>query len=151
MARLPYMDEPWFALLRAACDASSRTDLANRLGMAQPTVCQVLNGSGLYGTGQAGTERIALKVLHLLGQYECPHLGEQHGAPRVISADACRGYAHRPPPTGSPRDLAHWQACRRCPHYALSAPPLPREIKPRKKAAPVPPATTPTTTEEVPQ
>lgn len=144
MRRMPYMDEPWFALLQQACEQSSRTDIARRLGVAQPTVCQVLNGSGLYGTGQAGTARMAEKVVHLLGQYACPHLSEQHNAPRVISADECRVYAHRNPPIGSPRDLAHWQACRKCPHFALSAPPLPREPKPRKKAAAAdapPPAT----------
>jgi len=147
MPQLPYMDEPWFALLRAACGRSSRTDLANRLGVSQPMVCQVLNGSGLYGTGQASTARIADKVVHLLGQYECPHLGEQLGAVRVISADECRAYAHRNPPIGSPRDLAHWQACRRCPHFGLSAPPQPREVKPRKKAQP----DQPPPTEESPQ
>lgn len=135
MRRIPYMDEAWFALLEQACRQSSRTEMARRLGVAQPTVCQVLNGSGLYGTGQAGTARIAEKVVHLLGQYACPHLSEQNGMQRVISADECRVYAHRNPPIGSPRDLAHWQACRKCPHFALSAPPAERVVVPRKRAA----------------
>jgi len=140
MAKLPYMDEPWFALLSAACDRTSRTEVATRMGVSQPMVCQVLNGSGLYGTGQASTARIADKVVHLLGQYACPHLSEQHGAVRVISADECRMYAHRNAPIGSPRDLAHWQACRKCAHFSLSAPVQPREVKPRKKATDQPTA-----------
>lgn len=151
MPRMPYMDEPWFVLLHDACEKSSRTDLAKRLGVAQPTVCQVLNGSGLYGTGQASPARLAEKVVHLLGQYVCPHLSEQHGESRVISADECRVYAHRNPPIGSPRDLAHWQACRRCPHFALSAPAGERVVKPRKRDAQAEPSipnpTTPKETE----
>jgi hypothetical protein len=51
----------------------------------------------------------------------------------VITAEQCRGYAHRPAPTGSPRDMQHWQACNACPHKALTAPPEPREVKPRKR------------------
>lgn len=149
MRRMPYMDEAWFALLEQACrPPSSRTEIARRLGIAQPTVCQVLNGSGLYGTGQAGTARIAEKVVHLLGQYACPHLSEQHNAQRVISADECRVYAHRNPPIGSPRDLAHWQACRKCPHFALSAPPPERVVVPRKRAAEEAEPSTPSTPQE---
>lgn len=133
MERLPYMDEPWYELLRAACQQRPRTVLAAELGVAAPTLSQVLNGSGLYGTGQAGTARIAAKVVHLLGNYPCPHLGEQHGREVVVSAERCRHLAHRDPPIGSPRDLAHWQACRRCPHFAPSAPPPPRVVVPRKR------------------
>lgn len=143
-----YMQQPWYALLRAACASLSQRAVAEQLGVAAPTLSLVLSGGGLYGTGQASTRRIAERVLHLLGSYECPHLSEQHGSPRVISAAQCRAYAHRDPPTGSPRDLAHWQACRSCPHRALSAPPSPRVVVARKRKAADASADPPTPVEE---
>ncbi|MVT28770.1 hypothetical protein GO496_10545 [Acidovorax citrulli] len=41
---------------------------------------------------------------------------------QVITAEACRDFAHCGPPTGRPRAMQHWQACRKCPHAAASAP-----------------------------
>lgn len=128
-----YMLEPWYELLRTACAGSSRSALAQQLGVAAPTISLVLNGRGLYGTGAASTARIAERVVHLLGSYACPHLSEQHGTEWVITGAQCRAYAHRAPPTGSPRDLAHWQACRSCMHRPLSAPPPPRVVVARPK------------------
>ncbi len=128
----PYMDERWFTLFAGAVKASDGASVARRLGVSAPLVYQVFNGTGLYGSGVASTRRIAEKVLHLLGSYACPHLTAQHGEERVITADQCRTYAHRPAPIGSPGDLAHWQACRKCPHRLMSAPPQPRVPVPRK-------------------
>jgi hypothetical protein len=133
MTQPAYMQEPWFAMLRDACNRTgNKSEVAAKLGVSAPTVYQVLNGSGLYGSGQASTARLADKVLHQLGAYVCPHLSEQHNGERVITADECRGYAHRSPPIGSPRLLAHWQACLKCEHRAKSAPPEPRPVVPRK-------------------
>ena len=133
MSRPAYMDEPWFALLQAACDRTgNRSAVAATLGVSAPTVYQVLNGSGLYGKGTASTKRLADKVLHQLGSYDCPHLSEQNNQAHVITADECRGYAHRNAPTGSPRAMAHWQACRKCEHRHKSAPPVARPVIPRK-------------------
>ena len=129
----PYMQERWFSLLQAACKPPTvKAEVALRLGVSAPMLYQVLNGSGLYGSGKASTRRLADKVLHQLGSYLCPHLTEQMGEDRVITSDQCRTYAHRPAPTASPRDLAHWQACRKCPHRASAAPPLQRPVVPRK-------------------
>lgn len=142
----PYMQERWYSLLAAAVRASSGAEVARRLGVSAPTVYQVFNGTGLYGTGAASTARLSVKVLHVLGSYACPHLTEQSGRERVITADQCRTYAHRPAPIGSPGDLAHWQACRKCPHRALSAPPTPRVPMPRKsRNAAAPASTSPST------
>lgn len=138
-SRPAYMQERWFLLLQAACAVrGAKARMAARMGYSEPVIYQVLNGTGLYGSGRASTARLAEKVLHLLGSYPCPHLTEQHGEPRVITADDCRAYAHRAPPIASPRDLAHWQACRKCPHAALAAPAPPRVVVPRKKAQPTP-------------
>lgn len=135
---LSYQQEPWFALLLSRTDGTQRSQVAKQLGISPATLSQVLNGSGLYGTGQASTERIADKVTHTFGRYTCPHLTEEAaGEPQVVTAEQCRGYAHSAPPTGSPRAMQHWQACRQCPHKAASAPPVPRAIHPRNKVIPI--------------
>lgn len=143
-----YMAEPAFAMLRAACDGTPRAQVAKRLGVSPPVVGQVLNGTGAYGSGKASPRKLFLKVEATFGHWPCPHLTEQSedGTPQVISAARCRELAHRAAPTGSPRDIAHWQACRKCPHQAATAPPVPRPKVPRKRQQATTPATTPETT-----
>lgn len=133
MSRPDYMDEPWFAMLQAATGSVTRAELSRRLGVSGPTISQVLNASGLYGTGKASTARLAERVRHVLGSFECPHLSGQSEQPRIITGDQCRSYAHRDAPTGSPQDLHHWQSCQQCPHRALTAPPQPRPVVQRVK------------------
>ncbi|MFC2588542.1 MAG: hypothetical protein ACFNZS_00960 [Ottowia sp.] len=133
MSAAEYKRKTWFALLVSRCESTPRAKVARQLGVSPATVSQVLNGSGLYGSGQASTEHIAERVVHTFGRYPCPYLTEEAGGvEQVITAAQCRAYAHRPAPTGSPRDMQHWQACRQCSHAEHSAPPAPREIKPRK-------------------
>lgn len=129
--RADYRDEQWFELLQVSLRGRQRKVVAEQLGISAPALSQVLNASGKYGTGQASTERIAERVMHVFGRYECPHLTEQAGESRIVSGDDCRIYALRPAPTSSPRDMQHWQACNACPHKAASAPVAPREVKPR--------------------
>ncbi|HSW16670.1 MAG TPA: hypothetical protein VLJ86_05550 [Ramlibacter sp.] len=132
---MKYKSQPWFALLVSACERMPRKVVATELGVSAPQISQVLNGSGKYGTGEAAPDKLAEKVIHTFGRYPCPHLSAQSGFGEqavVITAEQCRGFAHRPAPTGSPRDMQHWQACNSCPHKAHTAPPEPREVKPRK-------------------
>ena len=128
-----YKQEPWFALLRERANHGLKSAVAKQLGISPATLSQVLNGSGLYGTGEASTARIADRVLHTFGRYVCPHLTAELGCEQVITAEQCRAFSHRAAPTGSPRDIQHWQACRSCEHREASAPPIPREVIPRKK------------------
>jgi hypothetical protein len=140
-----YRAEAWFAIFTAACGREQKAKVAERLGVSGSVVSQVLHSTGLYGLGTASTERFATKVMHTFGRYECPHLTQQYGQPKVITADKCREYAHRSAPSGSPGDLAHWRACSTCPHKTLAVPAPPRVPKaPRRKAAAAP-AATPTT------
>ncbi|SDD57070.1 hypothetical protein SAMN05192589_107138 [Paracidovorax valerianellae] len=128
-----YMQQPWFALLSSRCEGAKRTDVARQLGISGAALSQVLNGSGKYGEGKASTAHIASRVEHTFGRYTCPHLTEEAGGePQAVSAEQCRAFAHRSPPTGSPRAMQHWQACRQCPHKAASAPPQQRPVVPRK-------------------
>ena len=124
----PYMSESWFELLQKRTEGQKRTQVAKTLGISPATLSQVLNGSGEYGKGTASTARVADKVIHTFGRYVCPHLTEEEGGDeRVITAEQCRAIAHRSPPTASPRDMQHWQACRKCPHREASAPPIQRD------------------------
>jgi transcriptional regulator with XRE-family HTH domain len=130
----PYMSAPWFALLQGRTGKGAvRAQVAKQLGISAAALSQVLNGSGAYGSGAASTSRIAERVVHTFGRYVCPHLSQEAGGEEVeITADQCKGFAHRPAPTGSPRDMQHWQACRQCRHREASAPPVARAVQPRK-------------------
>lgn len=138
MTELAYMREPWFALLLAAIAASDQSAVARAIGRSPSLVNQVIKGSGAYGSGAASTAAIARRVLDVFGQWACPFLSDDvsgdASAQRVITSAQCRTYAHRDAPTGSPRDLAHWRACRTCPNRARSAPPAHRPVmqRPRK-------------------
>lgn len=146
-----YMAHPAFNMLRAACDGTPRAQVAKRLGVSAPVVGQVLNGTGAYGSGKASPRKLFLRVEAAYGNWACPHLTEQSqdGSPQVITAARCRELAHRAAPTGSPRDVAHWQACRQCPHQAATAPPVPRPKVPRKRQqAETAPATNPQPAQE---
>lgn len=133
---MTYKTEPWFALLQTACASQQRQKVAEILGVSAPLLSQVLNGSGKYGTGEASTTRLAERVTHTFGRYECPHLTEQNGASHIITSEECRAFAQRPAPSGSPRDMQHWQSCNACPHKVHTAPPVAREAKPRKPRTP---------------
>lgn len=150
-----YRTEPWFAVFVDACKREQKAKVASRMGVSGSVVSQVLHSTGLYGLGTASTERIATKVMHTFGRYECPHLTQQYGEPKVITADKCREYAHRSAPSGSPGDLAHWRACSTCTHKTLAVPAPPRVPKaPRRKVAAADPATAtpePTATTTKPQ
>lgn len=128
---MTYQTLPWFALLQTVCSSRQRVKVAEMLGISPAALSQVLNGSGKYGTGEAKTDRIGERVIHVFGRYECPHMSAERGEPTVIEAAACAINAHRPAPVGSPRDMQFWQACNGCAHKAASAPPAQREHKPR--------------------
>lgn len=139
MSQPAYMQEPWFALLLDRCKGAVRARIAQQLGISPAALSLVINGTGPYGTGAASTARFAERVIHTFGRYPCPHLtAEGDGEDVVITADQCRTYAHRQPPTSSPRAMQHWQACRQCHHREASAPPVERIPVPRKTARAVP-------------
>lgn len=137
----PYMHEPWFAMLQDAVKASDQSAVARLLGRSASAINQVLRGTGAYGSGAASTASISQRVLDTFGTWPCPFLGDGSDE-RVITAAQCRGYAHREAPSGSPRDVAHWRACRECPNKARSTPPVARPVVPRPKHADTPTAPT---------
>lgn len=60
-----YMREAWFAILRQQALVMQRRALARAVGVHESTLSQILNGTGKYGAGLAGTARIAAKVLRV--------------------------------------------------------------------------------------
>lgn len=100
-----YMAEPWFDQLKSACDERGVVAVAAELGFANHSgTSRVLNGS--YGD----TRRFAKRVQERLGGVHCPHTGQRE--PRSL----CLTQMASQPPTHNPYKLAHWHACRRCPH-----------------------------------
>ncbi|WP_238946169.1 transcriptional regulator KorA [Vandammella animalimorsus] len=119
--QLPYMAEPWFAVLLQACAGRRMASVARALGLSKGAISQVVNGTGRYGNGRASTARIAAKVVHVFDRFACPHLSSESAEGEVvITAAQCRRWALRPAPTSSPREMQHWQACRQCPHRQMA-------------------------------
>jgi transcriptional regulator with XRE-family HTH domain len=106
----------WMQILRddiAATGSISKT--AKRVGVSRPTISQILNGIGHYGSGRASTAKVEEKVMHTIGMVACPFLAEYHGTEHRITGLQCREHAYREnPPTNSPRDMQHWRACQAC-------------------------------------
>lgn len=134
-----YQQEPWFKLFHEAVKRSTQRKVAQQLAVTDSLVNQVLNGTGEYGKGTASTRRFAQRVNDAFGKWACPYLSDPD-EPREVSAEQCRSFAHREAPTGSPRDLAHWRACRACPQKEHSAPPVPRTSALRRPAHRIYPA-----------
>ncbi len=95
----------WLELLQQAVSASSRTHVAEKLGVSRTAVSLLL--SGKYG---AGTDRMAARVMEAFARTDCPFLA------RDISRKECDAHAQSAIPTSSPRAMKHWRACRTCPN-----------------------------------
>lgn len=122
-----YVTEHWYTLLRAQSERSTRAKTAAALNISAPMLTQVLNGTGKYGSGTASTAKLGIKVMHVFGRYVCPYLSSE-GQQLELEASQCKDYAHRAAPTGSPRAMQHWQACRTCVHAEHTAPKAPKPI-----------------------
>ncbi len=99
------MNEPWFALLEKAVAASSKTAVAQRLGISRTAISLVM--SDKYG---AATDKIAARVLAVYAVVDCPYLGQE------ITQRECQEHAGRDIPTSSPRAVRHWRSCQTCPN-----------------------------------
>jgi hypothetical protein len=99
----------WRAALVAAIEADPRgmTGVALRLEVSRPYVSRVMTG---HIPEAAVSPRFVRRVEDKLMQVDCPHLG----AP--LARSSCAGYAGRSYAQISAHEVAHWRACRRCPH-----------------------------------
>ncbi len=109
-------DEAWLAALRQLRDAQGGAQAADRVGVSEATVSQVLSGN--Y---KAATTRVERRVRgELLGATcDCPVMGE-------VSTRVCQDVQERQPPIANPQHAQAWFACRGrgpftragvCPHF----------------------------------
>lgn len=95
----------WLELLRAEAEATTMQKAGERVGITRTAVSLCL--AGKY---PAKTDRVAAKVLAVLGQVDCPALAES------ISPEACRENRERKAPTHNPQAMQLWKACHHCPN-----------------------------------
>jgi hypothetical protein len=112
----PHDPSDWLAALRAERERTSQARAAERLGLSEATVSQVLSG-----TYKAATVRIERRVRGALmgAQCLCPVMGE-------VSTLVCQTVQERTPPIPNPQHAQAWMACRgrgaftragQCPHF----------------------------------
>lgn len=101
-------DDKWLETLRAACEQSSQSKIAQRLGVSAGLINQVLKGSYRHPT-RSLEERVKGELMgHCV---ECPILGE-------INRKSCIDLQARPLDVTNPIRVAIFHACRSggCPH-----------------------------------
>lgn len=105
MTNRDYMAEPWFELLQKEVAERGVSAVATELGYNNHSgTSRVLKGS--YGD----VTKFAQRVQERLGGVQCPHMGQR------VPKSLCLEQMAAEPPTHNPYKLAHWHACRRCPH-----------------------------------
>lgn len=114
-----------------AADPSGKEGVAQRLGVSRCYVSRVWTGHI-----PAPSAKFVTRVVALLAQVECPHLG------RMLAPEACRAYAERGYERIRAPDVPHWRACRNCEHNPLrrlaAVGVVPEPIEAPAAAAPAP-------------
>ncbi|MCU0963570.1 MAG: helix-turn-helix transcriptional regulator [Burkholderiaceae bacterium] len=106
---------PWRVVLEhaIAADPSGKKGVAERLGVSRPYVSRITTGHIPQASGQ-----FVQRVVDTYMQVQCPHLD------RLLPPGQCRSYAGRTyAQLNGAQEVAHWRACRRCPHNTLLRPP----------------------------
>ena len=98
-----YMNEGWFALLKARIAAASLRQVAAELGYSGTTLSLIVHGK------YAGkTDRVAAAVAARYETVACPYQG------KTIPLHECRSTAQGKAPTHNPRKMQQWLACQKC-------------------------------------
>ncbi len=101
-----YQHEPWYQLLQQSVSAVGVSATARRLGYRNHTGTSL----ALKGCYRGDIGPFAARVQEKLGQVACPHTGS------TLPLADCHSLALAAAPTHNPLRLAHWRACRNCPH-----------------------------------
>lgn len=104
----PYMQTDWFEGLRREVKASTQAAVAERMGIARPTLTILLRGLGEYGAGRAKTDRIERLYRQTFERITCPATCKQ------VDIEHCRDTALVPAPMHNPHKLNLWKACQKC-------------------------------------
>lgn len=109
---LALADPEWLALLKAEqAKGRSVVQISRECGIARSSLSMLLSGSYPAKSLDLVARKHAARVVRIYrGQLLCPHLR------RGLGEAECRAFASAPMSTSSPDKLAHWSACRRCPH-----------------------------------
>lgn len=98
-----YMNEGWFALLKARIAAASLWQVAAELGYSGTTLSLIVHGK------YAGkTDRVAAAVAARYETVACPYQG------KTIPLHECRSTAQGKAPTHNPMKMQQWLACQKC-------------------------------------
>lgn len=98
-----YMNEGWFALLKAQIAAASLRQVAAELGYSGTTLSLIVHGK------YAGkTDRVAAAVAARYETVACPYQG------KTIPLHECRSTAQGKAPTHNPMKMQQWLACQKC-------------------------------------
>ncbi len=106
----------WLTALQVEVRATNQTRAAERLGLSEATVSQVLGGS--YDAAAARVERRVRGTL-MGDTCACPVMG-------TVSTRVCQDVQERRPPIANPQHAQAWHACRgrgpftragACPHF----------------------------------
>ena len=98
-----YMNEGWFALLKARIAAASLRQVAAELGYSGTTLSLIVHGK------YAGkTDRVAAAVAARYETVACPYQG------KTIPLHECRDTASGKAPTHNPIKMQQWLACQKC-------------------------------------
>ena len=100
------MSPDWLELLRQKCRETSIGAVAKRLTLSRTALSLCL--SGKYG---AKTDRIAERVLRVLGSFHCPMRGE------AITPTDCTEQTQRRAPVHNPMAMQGWRVCQQCEHH----------------------------------
>ena len=99
-----YMNEGWFALLKAQIAAASLRQVAAELGYSGTTLSLIVHGK------YAGkTDRVAAAVAARYETVACPYQG------KTIPLHECRSTAQGKAPTHNPMKMQQWLVCQKCP------------------------------------
>ena len=98
-----YMNEGWFALLKAQIAAASLRQVAAELGYSGTTLSLIVHGK--YA-GKA--DRVAAAVAARYETVACPYQG------KTIPLHECRSTAQGKAPTHNPMKMQQWLACQKC-------------------------------------
>jgi hypothetical protein len=93
--------------LRARDKSASFAVIAEKIGFSKAAVVLWFNGK--Y---PAKADAIEVKVIAHYDTVDCPYLQQ------TISLITCGEFNRKDIPTSSPSALAHWRACKGCPHNA---------------------------------
>jgi len=100
--------DDWLSLLKSEVQSSSAAAVARKLGISRTAVSLCL-----LGRYPGGTQKMAARVLSLLGERFCPLFNQR------ISSGQCLSQCSQSAPLHNPQKMRSWGCCQQCARNAL--------------------------------